>query len=404
VPLVPLAESLTASDFALLNALGASASRAGTRLWLVGGSVRDALLGHPMLDLDITSETSAAILAPVLARDLNGSVSARSQFDTIKLRIDGRSVDLATARSERYPRPGALPTVSAAGVTADLARRDFSVNAMAVSLAPDSFGEMLDTQHGLDDLRQGVIRILHGASFQDDATRILRAVRYATRLGFTIDRATSNRLRRDLAFVGTISAPRIRREMERALSEPFAARVLLAMARRGVLGAVHPSLAGQDALGRAARAKLSGLAVLGALVYPLPAEQATAVAKRIGMTSRQAAVVRNVHRIRDGSHSLAHANAKPSEVDQAVGGAPLAAIEACAAVSEDQFVRAALRRYSKLIRSLRMPLDGHAIRSLGITDGPVIGAMLADVRSAILDGSIRSRRSARLFVKKRIEE
>jgi tRNA nucleotidyltransferase (CCA-adding enzyme) len=402
VPLVPLAGSLTASDFALLNALGTSASRAGTRLWLVGGSVRDALLGHPVLDLDITSETSAATLAPVLARDLNGSVSARSQFDTIKLRIDGHSVDLATARSERYPRPGALPTVSIGNMTADLARRDFSVNAMAVSLGPDSFGEMLDPQHGLDDLRQGVIRILHGASFQDDATRILRAVRYATRLGFTIDRATSDQLRRDLAFVGTISVPRIHREMERALSEPFAARVLLAMARRGVLGAVHPSLAGQDALGRAARAKLSGLAVLGALVYPLPAEQATAVAKRIGMTSRQAAIVRSIHLIRDAGDSLA--NARPSEVDQAVGGAPLAAIEACAAVSADQSVRAALRRYSKRIRSLRMPLNGHAIRSLGVTDGPAIGAMLAEVRSAVLDGGIRSRRGATLFVKKRIEE
>ena len=405
MPLVPLAESLTATDFALLSALGASADRAGTRLWLVGGSVRDALLGRPVLDLDITSETSAATLGPVLARDLHGSVSARSQFDTIKLRIDGRSLDLATARSERYAHPGALPTVSAAGVTADLARRDFSVNAMAVSLAPESFGEILDTQHGLDDLRSGTIRVLHGASFQDDATRVLRAVRYATRLGFTIDRATSNRLRRDLAFVATVSAPRIRREIERALNEPLAARVLLAMARHGVLGAIHPSLAGRDtqvALGRAARGKLSGLAVLGALVYALQAEQATAVTKRIDMTSRQAAVARNVHLIRDGSHSLA--NARPSEVDQAVGGAPLAAIEACAAVSADQSVRPALRRYLKRIRSLQMPLNGHAIRSLGITDGPVIGAMLADVRSAALDGNIRSRRGARLFVKKRIEE
>ncbi|MEX2599647.1 MAG: hypothetical protein WD533_08335, partial [Dehalococcoidia bacterium] len=185
---VPLAETLSPDGLTLLTQLGAAASRHGVRLWLVGGAVRDALLGKHVLDIDLTSEMPAGELGPLLAKKAGGQVVSRSEFGTVKLRFGGRTLDLATARSERYTRPGALPTVSPGTMDADLARRDFSIHAMAASLAPEGFGELLDTQNGLEDLQRGSIRVLHECSFQDDATRMLRAVRYAVRLGFRLER------------------------------------------------------------------------------------------------------------------------------------------------------------------------------------------------------------------------
>ena len=148
MPTVPLERALAAPDLALLRALGVAASAAGARLWLVGGAVRDALLERRVTDLDLTSATPARELAPALAAATGATVGARSAFGTVKLRLGRRAVDLATLRSERYEHPGALPSVGPGDVLADLARRDFSINAMAASLAPGDFGELLDPEGG----------------------------------------------------------------------------------------------------------------------------------------------------------------------------------------------------------------------------------------------------------------
>ena len=405
MPTVPLERALPASDLALLRALGVAASAAGARLWLVGGAVRDALLERRVTDLDLTSATPARELAPALAAATGATVGARSAFGTVKLRLGRRVVDLATLRLERYDHPGALPSVGPGDVLADLARRDFSINAMAASLAPADFGELLDPEGGLRDLRAGRIRILHERSLQDDATRILRAVRYSVRLGFAIDRGSAALLRRDLAFLDAISPARLRRELERMLAEPLAARMLTVAWRRGVLAAVHPALdtpALGGSLRRAARARLTPLALLGVLVYASTVDSATAMASRLALTRMQASTV--AHTLRTAALEPRIAGAAPSSVHELVGGASADALQACAVAAADPAARQALARYVRRLRIARPLLDGNDLKSLGVEEGPGIGALLDELRRLALDGNIRTRGGAIAYVKRALAE
>ena len=158
---------------------------------LVGGSVRDVLADAPLTDLDIMASGNAERLVESICDRRNATVRKASVFGTWSLTVQGIDVDLATARRETYERPGALPTVIPGTVEDDLARRDFSINAMAISLGEDSWGYLLDPHGGSTDLECGVIRVLHDRSFEDDATRIFRAIRYACRLDFRLESCTA---------------------------------------------------------------------------------------------------------------------------------------------------------------------------------------------------------------------
>lgn len=401
--IAPLHSALDERDLETVRRLGEAA--AGAELWLVGGSVRDALLGRRVVDLDLVSERPAADLGPALADVLGGSVGARSQFGTLKLRIAGRAIDLTTARTERYAKPGALPTVAPGDLHADLARRDFSINAMAASLHPDRFGALLDTQGGARDLERGLIRALHERSFQDDATRMLRAARYASRLGFAIEPATLGWIERDLAYAQSISGPRLRREIERMLAEPAPARALLTAVRLGVLPAIDVGLGApdvRDALLQAMSRELSGLALLGALVYALPRERASAFCKRIAATKRQMLVVEGVGRLRESEARLAVARLG-GEVDLIVGSAPRPAVEAAAAAAASPMARRNLGRW--LAASQTRPLlDGEELMALGVEPGRKVGEMQRALRHVVMDRIVTGRAEAVLFVLKRLQE
>ncbi len=402
--LVPLDAALAPDDLALLRRLGDAATNEGVELWLVGGPVRDALLRRPVLDLDLASEAPAAELGPRLAERLGGTCGARSQFGTVKLRLGGRTLDLATARAEVYPYPASLPVIVAgAGIADDQARRDFGINAMAASLHPKRFGELLDSQGGVADLDAGVVRVLHRASFRDDPTRIFRAARYVSRLGFRLDAATRRQLRNNLRHVDALSAARVRREIDRMLTEQDAARAVLTALRLGVLPAVEAGLAAPEvraALKRADARGLRGQVLLGALAYPLPAEPADAFRERIGAGKRQAQVMRAVVRLRESEPRLASAT-RVSRTSAIVGVAPREAVEAASAAAASASARRNLARYLDASRR-RSPLDGHDMLALGVPPGPAVGAMLTSLRNAVLDGVVRGRTQAERFVRERL--
>ncbi|MXY60129.1 MAG: CCA tRNA nucleotidyltransferase [Chloroflexi bacterium] len=402
--LVPLDAALTPDDLALLRRLGEAAANEGVELWLVGGPVRDALLGRPVLDLDLTSEAPAAELGPRLAERVGGTCGARSVFGTVKLRLGGRTLDLATARAEVYPYPASLPVIVAqANMADDLARRDFGINAMAASLHPRRFGELLDTQGGVADLEDGVVHVLHRASFRDDPTRLFRAARYVSRLGFRMDGATRRQFRSNLRYMDAVSAARVRREIERLLTEQDASRAVLTAVRLGVLPAVESGLAAPEvraALKRADARGLRGLALLGALTWPLPAERADAFRERIGVTKRQAQVMRAVVRLRESEQRLSEAQ-RPSRVSRVVGVAPREAVEAASAAAASTAARRNLARYLDVSRR-RSPLDGHDLLALGVPPGPAVGGMLTTLRNAVLDGVVRARTQAERFVQERL--
>ena len=198
----------------------------GTPAYLVGGPVRDALLGTPPSDLDFALVGHAPALARNVAARLgpDSRLTVHPRFGTATVALSpddsGGHIDLVTARHECYPRPGQLPQVTPGSIADDLTRRDFSINAMALPLTPGD-GELLDPQGGLPDLESGIIRILHPGSFADDPTRMLRAVRYEQRFGFRIDAPTLTAMSDAIAGGGmdAVSGDRWRRELERILDE-----------------------------------------------------------------------------------------------------------------------------------------------------------------------------------------
>lgn len=399
-----LARVLDDAQLILLHRLGQAAADHGSKLWAVGGIVRDAMLGNRVLDIDLTSETPAGKLGPMLAKETGGVFGHATRFGTGKLHIDGSTFDLATTRTEAYPKPAVLPVVRFGTMGDDLSRRDFTVNAMALSLAPTDFGSLLDPHDGQRDLNSHLIRALHSQSFRDDPTRAFRVVRYAVRLGFRIERRTGVWMRRDVRYIELLTPARVRHEIERILDEPRGANMLAEAHRRGLLAGVHPALGVPDvidALRKAGRARLRGLAVIGVLLYPLSPDEAASVAHRLALSRKQIAVAQAVPRLRLSEPNIREAT--PSEVDGLVGNAPPEALQAMASVASDTQARQSLRAY--LRRSAAPPwLNGRDLEALGIPQGPATGLALRSLRAAQLDGQVRSRAAAVTFVRKLAEE
>ena len=303
-------------------------------LYLVGGSVRDALLGglkhrcdtpHPSplpqgereqgaTDLDVSFVVVPAEagtqgrghedtphpsplpqgerghprrrydgggVAEALAEALGGVAESPSQFGTAKLRVGGVSLDLVMARRESYAAPGALPTVEPGSLADDLARRDFSINAMAVSLSAESWGDLTDPFDGAGDLERRVVRVLHPGSFRDDATRLFRAARYAGRLGFGLEPETERLAREGAGFIDTISGDRVRHELERIFEEPRAADILRIADGLGLLRAIHPAL--RPAESPEAIEGERGPAMLAGLALGLSPQEAEEVSARLNL-------------------------------------------------------------------------------------------------------------------------
>jgi tRNA nucleotidyltransferase (CCA-adding enzyme) len=206
------------------------------RPFLVGGPVRDLFLDrHDVIDVDLTIEEGGSTLARALAKRINGRLRSFPQFLTYKVTAEGLpEIDIATARKERYRSPGALPTVTAGRLKDDLLRRDFSINAMALDLTT---GELHDPAGGERDLAAMAIRVLHDQSFVDDPTRIYRAVRLATRLGFSLEADTAKLLASAVASgaLGTIARERIWRELFLAFDEEQAPNAIAALHAAGAL-------------------------------------------------------------------------------------------------------------------------------------------------------------------------
>jgi tRNA nucleotidyltransferase (CCA-adding enzyme) len=209
--------------------LAGVAAAAPDPVYLVGGAVRDLLLGRGRADIDLVVEGDPARLAAALGAE---PVAEHERFGTLKMALDGEEVDIAAARRETYARPGALPSVAVGTpIRTDLARRDFTVNAMAVPLAEPR--ELIDPYDGQADLERGVLRVLHDGSFVDDPTRAIRAARYAARFGFAIEAGTEELLR--ATDLGTVSPERRWSELRRLAEEATGVQGLELLAEWGLV-------------------------------------------------------------------------------------------------------------------------------------------------------------------------
>lgn len=371
-----------------------------TPLYLVGGAVRDLLLGRPVAEVDLAVPADAGAFAKRLAIHLGGRAILHGRFGTATVELpDGARIDVGTARGEDYERPGALPRVRPGSVADDLERRDFTVNAMAAEISGAKVPHLLDPFDGREDLRRGRIRALHARSFFDDPTRAFRAVRYANRLGFRIEPGTRARIREAArqGAIDTISADRLRREIALLFSESGRAAAARELARLGLARAFHPSLVYGAPAGRRLReaerlSKESGARTTW-VVYLLswmgqssePA--ARAIAGRLNLPRGErnrilawpAARQGLVRATRGRSGALA---ALASRLDEDTVIAAAAAAPAAA--------RRKILDARTAASGLRLAIGGADLIAAGIRPGPAVGRALARTLAARREGSIRA--------------
>jgi tRNA nucleotidyltransferase (CCA-adding enzyme) len=390
---------------AALRAVLSFAERRGVDVYLVGGAVRDLLLDQVHTDVDLVVEGDAIELAWRVATKLRARVVAHPRFGTAALQGEGFRLDLARARAERYERPGALPTVRPGTLVDDLARRDFTMNAMALRLGGQRAAEIIDPHGGRGDLARRRIRVLYDASFRDDATRALRALRYAGRLGFRLEPRTESLLQRDLLYLDTISGARLRHEFERIAVEERIAEILRLASRLGVFEAVQPALApGTRALGALARLPELAVSHRDAVLFCLlladaSAGEADAAIARLALTGRQAEAVRGLLALRSDEAKLAQPSLRPSDVTRLLANRPVEAIEAFALIAQRRLAADRARRYLEEWRFVRPRLNGRDVEALGVAHGPQVGEALAALRQARLDGQAKTREDEMALVR-----
>ena len=392
-----LEHRLTPSELDLLRRASRVSGEQRVALYLVGGSVRDMLVGSRPGDIDLVGDGADAPFASALAGALGGDVLARSQFETFKLRIGEVDVDLAAARRESYARPGALPTVTPGSIDEDLGRRDFSINAMAISLGDENWGDLLDPHGGRRDLDRGLVRVLRAGSFADDPTRILRAVRYAHRLDFRIEQDTERQLEMDVGHLSAVTGERIRHELERIFKEPRAVDILVGAQELGVLEAIHPALAIVPGLPEVMAASPTDpelpreKRLLALLAYAVPSEVLGSLVERLSMDRDWASVVRDVGVVRDAFDQLGAEGLRPSKVHALLKDLDPASVEGCALATSDALVGERLELYLRELRHVKPVLNGDDLLGMGVPEGPEVGRLLDKILEARLEGLLSTR-------------
>ena len=350
---------------------------------LVGGAVRDLLLGREPRELDVVVEGDVEAVARRLGADPAHVVHER--FGTATARAGDCRWDLAVARAETYSRPGALPDVAAAGIERDLERRDVTVNAIALDL---SHGVLRMAEHADEDLRAGRLRVLHDASFTDDPTRLWRVARYAARLGFELEEHTA-RLAAQAVAAGalqTVSATRIGNELRLALREPDP----VAAVESAVALGLAPWLAPDRALAERALELLpvgEGRRDLLVLAASLPGDDDAAL-DDLGFTAAERAIVRASLR----AAPLDDAPRAPSQLARELRGLPVEAVALAGARGSPQ---PALRWLQEL-RHVALQVTGDDLIAAGIAEGPELGRRLQAVLDQRLDGVVEAGRAAEL--------
>jgi tRNA nucleotidyltransferase (CCA-adding enzyme) len=400
----------------LLRQIDAQAALLGFPAYLVGGGVRDILLDLPALDLDIVIEGDAIQLAHALKDRYGGALTPHAKFRTATWQPpEGPPLDLITARRETYRTPASLPDVSPSSLADDLARRDFSINTLALRLADEA---LLDLHNAQSDLANGLIRVLHGQSFNDDPTRLYRAVRYETRYAFRLAPDTLALIPPALALVERLTAERLRHELDLVFNEARPARTLLRMAELGLLHAVLPDVLPWDSdIAKRLDSALStppapgwglGLTfsgqplnlILGYALWfaGLAQSQITLLHERLTFPLAVMKTSQAVSALLADLPALA--GSKPSAWARRLEEVPLPALYAAHHISAED----ALKRYVTDWQHIRPKADGETLKTLGLPPGPRYAEILTYLRAAWLDGEINTPEQESDFLQKLIQE
>ncbi len=427
---------LPPAQVALLQLVGEEVDSMDYAVYVVGGFVRDLLLngansGAAAVDMDIVIEGDAITFAERMQERYGGRIVPHKRFGTAKWLLHDvdhpvdealllahlqngftladlpANLDLVTARTEFYTAPTALPTVERGSIKLDLHRRDFTINTLALCLNPDRWGELLDFYGGVNDLTEGVVRVLHSLSFVDDPTRILRAVRYEQRFDFTLDSRTVELLQDAVELLDRVTPTRVRHELERILQEAQPEKTLQRLFDLRVLQQIHPALViapwhqAQFAKLRQIRAAATpnpdlaneSLALLywGVLTLQLSAEEHQELIQRLGLSEATQRLMQGLSTLQTQRTALCMPALAPSQIVAQLDRATPAAIALWQALDIEPCLTPILAQYMAKWRHVRPLLDGHALRAMGLPRGPLYAKILAQLRTARLDGNLHSR-------------
>ncbi|MFQ5615927.1 MAG: CBS domain-containing protein, partial [Anaerolineales bacterium] len=409
-----LEKVLPAGHVRLLKNIAEVAHEKRLALYVVGGFVRDLLLKRPSLDFDLVVEGDAIALAKALSKKYGGRITTHKRFGTAKWFL-GDPIDFITARTEFYTHPTALPTIERGNIKLDLHRRDFTINTLALRLDGLHYGELHDYWGGYNDLRQGLIRVLHSVSFVDDPTRMLRAVRFEQRFGFQIETRTLELLQAVIqpqagsgqALLKRVSGTRIRHELDRILDEPRAAQILDRLDELGLLEAIHEEIP-WDARTREGIADLvgvdpdpewglgpdwKGVPLSRGLAYTLwlirtPPAGARRITRRLRAPRTLEVIILAACGLQGELKTLC--DALPSEVVARLEGVPLLALYASYLASDAEQVRARIRTFVTRWQHVKPVTSGHDLRAANLPPGPIYREILTTLRAAWLDGKVHT--------------
>jgi tRNA nucleotidyltransferase (CCA-adding enzyme) len=412
-------EQLPEDVYQLLRKMGETGDEMGWPTFVVGGIVRDLIIQRPDLDVDIVVEGDGIAFAHALAESLKGAVRRHRRFGTAAVALPGGfKVDVATARTETYAHPGALPSVEPGDIKEDLRRRDFTINAMAIKLNRDQFGRLVDFFDGRGDLSEGAVRILHNLSFQDDPTRIFRAIRFEQRYRFSIEPHTEKLLGKSVTdgYLARITGQRLRNEILLILKEEDPLPAIRRMAHFDLVKYIHPSICVSHGLvglfdgvrrisewwdsvlghGRADAVLLN----LMALLDQLDAAEVEDVSKRLALRKKHTDALRvSKTHLPDILRRMDGAEIPSSEIYRMLKGLPLEVL--LFAIASSPETCDSIASYLLGLRKVRPLVNGNDLRELMYPEGPLYTQILDRTFAAQLDGLIADRREAIQFIKSR---
>jgi tRNA nucleotidyltransferase (CCA-adding enzyme) len=410
----------------LLKAVAAIAFEQKSAFYIVGGFVRDLFLERPSQDFDLVVEGDAIALARQLQGRYGGRLTTHARFGTGKWLIANirsdlansltepghaddlpQFLDLISSRTEFYTHPTALPTVERGSIKLDLYRRDFTINTLALRLDGSHYGELHDYWGGMNDLRDGLVRVLHSLSFVDDPTRMLRAIRFEQRFDFHIEKRTQDLLYEARSLIGQISGDRIRHELDHILDEDQRVRMLERMSELGLLGEIHPALVWDEECRENLRmlSSLDNKPLTGVnldlqrgsnrrrLAYilwfiHLPVEKIKAILRRLRYPTTQSKVVLSASHLWKDLPWLA--NAKLSQIANRLEDVPALAIYAVFLAARNEHVCSNLQAYLNRINLITPTVTGYDLQRRGLPPGPIYKHILGAIRDGWLDGKIEN--------------
>jgi len=434
-----LESALSPTVLRLLKLVAQHAEKENAALYIVGGFVRDLLLGAPSVDFDLVVEGNAINLARSLSAEFGGRVSSHKRFGTAKWALEpnyphlvaalnrehiGRgeippSLDLVSARTEFYRHPTALPSVERGSIKLDLHRRDFSINTLALRLDGRHYGDVLDHWGGGRDLRDGFIRVLHSLSFIDDPTRMLRAVRLEQRLGFKIEPRTLELLREALPLLDRVSGDRIRNELDSIFNEDHLQAIMQRLDELRLLSIIHPGLSWNDQLESdftqvadftpPGRWQISSFPsrtffYYALLVLHLKLKEVLEICERLHFSAMTRNCLMDANRAGRDLPDLC-LEASPSKVVRKLEDLRVEALLAVwLGMADRADCREIIDKYLSTWRFVSPKTTGDTLRELGLPPSPIYREILQALRDAWLDGKVNSLKEENALLSKLVEE